>query len=411
MVRFMHTSDWQLGMTRHYLDTDAQPRFTGDRIRTVRSILELARRRDCAFVVVAGDVFEHANLGRQDIGRALEAMGSQDVPVYLLPGNHDPLGTGSLWSSPSVQDRLPTNVTVLDRTGVWAVTDGVELVAAPWHSKRPDSDPVSGSLTGLSGDGTVRIVVGHGMLEELEPDKTSAVAVRREPLEKALAAGAIHYVALGDRHIRWPQDSHGAIHYSGSHESTSFRETGRGQVLEVDLGGKGSPSVTAHQVGQWQHGVVRRELNGVEDLESLARDLDAMDPKETTILRTAFTGSLTVSEHAQLDQILDDRSPLFASLQPWARHTHLAVVPNDDELAQIQWGGYVQAALEELKTRAQMPPGELSAGTLSTSEYDSWPEEDATDGLLPPEPSPPAAHHSAQDALRLLIRFAGGVKP
>lgn len=410
MVRFIHTSDWQLGMTRHYLDADAQARFTGDRIRTVRSILELARRRECAFVVVAGDVFEHPNLGRQDIGRALEAMGSQDIPVYLLPGNHDPLGTGSLWSSPAVADRLPTIVTVLDRTGIWPVSDGVELVAAPWHSKRPDADPVAGCLDGLRPHDTVRIVVGHGMLEELEPDKTSPVRIRRQPLDAALADGTIHYVALGDRHIRWPQDSPGAIQYSGTHESTSFRETGRGQVLEVDLDPGTTPSVTAHEVGQWQHVVVRRELNGVQDLDSLARDLDAMDPKENTIVRTAFTGSLTVSEHARLDQLLDDRTPLFASLQPWLRHTHLAVVPDDDELAQIQWGGYIQAALEELKTRAEVSGHEAHTNTTRDSDPDLWADEVPAEDDLPPEPTPPEGHQSAQDALRLLIRFAGGVK-
>ncbi|MDO5617218.1 metallophosphoesterase family protein [Kocuria sp.] len=375
MVRFIHTSDWQLGMTRHYLDADAQPRFTADRIRTVRRILELAHQRHCDFVVVAGDVFEHPNLGRQDIGRAMEAMGSQAVPVFLLPGNHDPLGTGSMWSSPLVQELLPANVTVLDRVGTWPVASDVELVAAPWSSKRPDSDPVAGSLAGIPADGTVRIVVGHGMLEELEPDKTSPVMVRRAPLEAALAAGQIHYVALGDRHIRWPEDSHGAIHYSGTHESTDFREPGRGQVLEVELEPGHAPSITSLPVGSWQHVVIERQLNTAADLQELADAMDALDPKENIILKTAFTGSLTVSEHAHLDEILEQRHELFASVQQWERHTELAVVPDNAELAQAQWGGYVQQTLEELMARSQ------------------------NDG----DPA-------AQDALRLLIRFAGGVR-
>lgn len=88
-IRFLHTSDWQLGMTRHYLEGEAQSRYTGDRVETIRRIGELARARGCAFVVVAGDVFEHANLSRRDVGRALDAMGSVGLPVYLLPGNHD----------------------------------------------------------------------------------------------------------------------------------------------------------------------------------------------------------------------------------------------------------------------------------------------------------------------------------
>ena len=210
-IRFLHTSDWQLGMTRHYLEGEAQSRYTGDRVETIRRIGELARARGCAFVVVAGDVFEHANLSRRDVGRALDAMGSVGLPVYLLPGNHDPLGPGSIYAQDAFVGARPDNVVLLDEVGPWPVAEGVELVAAPWRSKRPDADPVAPALEGLEPDGTLRVVVGHGMLDELDPDRTSQVTVRRAPLDEALARGAIHYVALGDRHIRWPEDDRGAI--------------------------------------------------------------------------------------------------------------------------------------------------------------------------------------------------------
>ena len=93
MTRFLHTSDWQLGMTRHYLskrgDDDPQARFTADRIETVRRLGDVARQEGCEFVVVAGDVFETHNVSTQIIARACEAIASIDLPVYLLPGNHD----------------------------------------------------------------------------------------------------------------------------------------------------------------------------------------------------------------------------------------------------------------------------------------------------------------------------------
>ena len=38
MVRFVHTSDWQLGMTRHFLEGEAQARYTAARIDAIRSI-------------------------------------------------------------------------------------------------------------------------------------------------------------------------------------------------------------------------------------------------------------------------------------------------------------------------------------------------------------------------------------
>ena len=92
MVKFLHTADWQLGMTRHFLAGEAQARFDGARIDAIRTIGALAEDEGCAFVVVCGDVFESNQVSRQVILRAFEAMGaSPQVTFYLLPGNHDPL--------------------------------------------------------------------------------------------------------------------------------------------------------------------------------------------------------------------------------------------------------------------------------------------------------------------------------
>jgi DNA repair exonuclease SbcCD nuclease subunit len=373
-IRFLHTSDWQLGMTRHYLEGEAQSRYTGDRVETIRRIGELARARECAFVVVAGDVFEHANLSRRNVGRALDAMGSVRLPVYLLPGNHDPLGPGSIYAQDAFRDLKPDNVTLLDDTGPWPVTEGVELVAAPWRSKRPDADPVAPALEGLEPDGTLRVVVGHGMLDELDPDRTSQVTVRRAPLDEALARGVVHYVALGDRHIRWPEDDRGAIHYSGTHESTGFREHGCGHVLEVALDGS-TAEVTSHEVGQWEHRVLERQLDGAEDVETLRAELAALTPKERIILKTVFTGTLNLSESAQLDGLLEQQAEVFASLNAWERHTDLVVVPDEHEFEDLDVGGYAADAVTELR--------ELAAS-------------DSEDAL------------AAGDALRLLYRLVGG---
>lgn len=373
-IRFLHTSDWQLGMTRHYLEGEAQSRFTGDRVETIRRIGELARARDCAFVVVAGDVFEHANLSRRDVGRALDAMGAVGLPVYLLPGNHDPLGPGSIYDQDAFRELKPDNVVLLDAVGPWTVADGVELVAAPWRSKRPDADPVAPALEALISDGTLRIVVGHGMLDELDPDRTSLATVRRAPLDEALERGAAHYVALGDRHIRWPEDGRGAIHYSGTHESTSFREPGRGHVLEVALDGT-TAAVTPHEVGRWEHRVLRRQLDGPDDVDALRAELSALTPKERIILKTVFTGTLNLSDSARLDALLVQQAEVFASLDAWERHTDLAVVPDEHEFEDLDVGGYAAGAVGELRATAASDDGNAAA---------------------------------AGDALRLLYRLVGG---
>ena len=41
-MRFLHTADWHLGMTRRFLSPEAQARFGDDRIQAVRDMAALA---------------------------------------------------------------------------------------------------------------------------------------------------------------------------------------------------------------------------------------------------------------------------------------------------------------------------------------------------------------------------------
>ena len=139
-LRFVHTADWQLGMTRHFLDAEAQARYTDARLTAVRAIGTLAQAEKCSFILVCGDVFESNQLSARTVARALDAMRVSPVPIYLLPGNHDPLDAASIYQSEEFRRQRPEQVRVIERPGTLTVGEGVEIVAAPWYSKRPVSD-------------------------------------------------------------------------------------------------------------------------------------------------------------------------------------------------------------------------------------------------------------------------------
>ena len=201
-MRFVHTADWQLGMTRYFLNGEAQPRYSAARRDVVAGIGPLAADAGAEFVVVAGDVFEDNQLAPRDVSQSLEAMRAIGIPVYLLPGNHDPLDAASVYTSALFTAECPDNVTVLDRSGVHEVRPGLQIVAAPWRSKKPTCDLVAEVLEELPADGVTRIVVGHGGVDIFEPDKDKPSLIRLAALEAAIERGAVHYVALGDKHSR-----------------------------------------------------------------------------------------------------------------------------------------------------------------------------------------------------------------
>ncbi|WP_334144856.1 metallophosphoesterase family protein, partial [Corynebacterium nuruki] len=148
-VRILHTSDWQLGMDRWFLGDEAGPRYREARLSVIERLLALAAERDCSAVVVAGDVFDDNLVDDRTWRRAVDILRGATVPVYLLPGNHDPYDPASIYRSPVFADLAPT-VQVLTDTVPRPVPGTVaEIVGAPLLSKYMSSDPVAGALRDL----------------------------------------------------------------------------------------------------------------------------------------------------------------------------------------------------------------------------------------------------------------------
>lgn len=371
MTRFLHTSDWQLGMTRHYLskrgDDDPQARFTADRIETVRRLGDVARQEGCEFVVVAGDVFETHNVSTQIIARACEAIASIDLPVYLLPGNHDSLEPGCLWDGPEFARHCPSNVQVLRDHAETQITDGTgvviaTIVASPLTTRHPSTDPLADLVKNLEPAQTPRILVGHGQLEGLSGDAREAL-ISRAPLEDAIARGALSYVALGDRHIAWPtNDNHAAIRYSGTQETTSFNEESVGTAVIVDLG---DPlTCQTINVGTWLHARVSQEVASEADLQALRDRFDSFNRRDRTIIRYDLHGQVTISQKAKLDEIIADYETVFASLEPSETRHDLTVVGDDISLTEADVPGWVRDAAEELSDMCATNEDAVAALTL-----------------------------------------------
>lgn len=379
LVKFLHTADWQLGMTRHFLDGDAQPRYSAARMQAIASLGEVAAAQGCAFMVVSGDVFESNQLAPRVISQALEAMRGTGVEIYLLPGNHDPLDAASIYTSAQFRRECPPNVHVLDEAGIHALAPGLELVAAPWRSKAPTQDLVAAQLDGLPADGTRRIVVAHGGVDILDPDPSKPALISLAAVQSAVARGAVHYVALGDKHSRTSVGDSGRVWYSGAPEVTNYDdvESDPGHALVVEIDDLGAVSIEAHRVGQWRFMTLRHSVDNAGDIAQLGRNLDLLTHKERTVVRLALTGTLSITDHAQLEECLDRHRRLFASLRLWERHTDIAVVPADGEFNDLGLGGFTEAAIAQLR--------EMAAADDPTSA-------------------------DAQGALSLLLRLACGVR-
>jgi DNA repair exonuclease SbcCD nuclease subunit len=353
-TRFMHTSDWQLGVTRQFLNADSQALWTAARFDGIRNLGRIAQEERCEFIVVAGDVFESNQVDRRTVLKACEVLAGIPMPIYLLPANHDPLDAASVFTSKAWNERKPPQVQVLDTAGrPIVVRPGVEVVGAPWTSKRPLTDLVASAAAHLDTTPEVlRIMVGHGAVDTLSPDRDNPAVIRVIDAERALHEGRYHYLALGDRHSFTGVGASGRIFYSGTHEAYDFDEIDPGKVLIVDLD-NASVTATPRQNGSWQFPVHVAQVSSLEDVEALNRYLQAMPDKERTILKLGLVGALGLQAHARLEEVEDHARNLFAALVRSGSRSELVVIPEGADFQNLSLAGFAAAALEKLRLQAQ----------------------------------------------------------
>lgn len=347
-TRFLHTADWQLGMRRHFLSEEALPRYRHARIEAIRTMATLAA--DCEFAVVAGDAFESNRIDATTLARALEALAEFPCPVYLLPGNHDPLEAGSVYERMRGHPRA--RVLVSRET----VRPGLEVVGAPWHTKRPGKDLVAAACQGLepAQEGTLRVLVAHGN-GGAGGNHDDPAMIDLDAALRAIEAGRIHYLALGDRHSATRMADR--IWYSGTPEPVDFRETDPGFALVVDLDEKDC-RVARRAVGRWRFEKRKWALAGQADVDALGLWLDGLPDKDRTIVKLKLKGTVGLAERAALDRMLLEQRDVFAGLE---RCDDLATAPGENDLAALGLRGFARATLDDLAARDGEAAGDALA--------------------------------------------------
>lgn len=349
-------------MHRRFLGGDAGARFEESRLLAIEKLGALAERECCDFIVAAGDIFDDNSLEQRTLDRALETMESLPVPIYLLPGNHDPLVADSIF----FRARQRPNIHVLDDTEPRVISDEVEIIGAPFLVKRPDHDLVSAALANLEPTSRIRVMVGHGQVEsygdEIKPD-----LIDLQRVESALEAGTIDYLALGDTHSTSSLGESGRVWFSGAPETTDFHrlaewgfdvdggEVDSGNVLVVTVKKsteqpvmQAQVSVDKHAIGQWQFHALQPELDDAATVDAFVDYLRNYDNKRRTVVKYYLRGALSLTDTMRLERELEALRPSFGALYESASSPGLDLQPETGELESLDVSGYARAALEEL---------------------------------------------------------------
>ncbi len=357
-MRFLHTADWQLGMKAAHVG-QAGAKVREARLHAVNRIAELATSHSVEFVLIAGDTFEDNAVDRRLVQRVVDILSGFAMPVYIIPGNHDPLLPGSVWDHPAW--KAAANVHVLCEEMPVELT-GAVLYPCPVKRKTAIKDPTawipfSDSLQGI------RIALAHGTVEGIQLEEPDYPV----PRDAALRAG-LDYLALGHWHSTATYSDRGGVTrmaYSGTHETTKFGERDSGNVLIVDIPAAGlPPKVIPVHSGSLTWKQVEEEVLLAGDLGRVREQVESMVDEESTLIDLRLKGLLAAEDSGEIARIQEIVSSRF--LYGHIDISQLHPSPGDEDWVAALPVGIIRKAGERLQELAAGErPGKVSPQVAS----------------------------------------------
>jgi DNA repair exonuclease SbcCD nuclease subunit len=298
-LKILHTADWHLGRAFPSFSDEDETKLTRARVEAVDRALGLAESFGVDAVLCAGDLFDDpapAETWWRSLLRLFERRNWRDRPVFLLPGNHDPLQPESVWAQGHPFRRaLPPWVHVVDCDNFeYALSEEAVLYASPCRSQAGADDLASRLPSRAAGDQRIRIGLAHGQTFDLAGHQTNFPIAPDAAQQRGL-----NYLAIGDTHAfrEFPPKNCPMV-YPGAPEATTFGEKDTGHVAVVFFPRQGRPPlIQKHPVGRWRW---RDEhCRSLDELEALrSEDL------QHCVLRLTLAMDVSVTQLDRVEAIL-----------------------------------------------------------------------------------------------------------
>ncbi len=185
-LRLLHTSDVHIG-------DELDP---GWRMAGLGSVVDAAIAADVDALLIAGDLFDNARVRPEDIDATLEHLARLQVPVVLTPGNHDCLGSPSIYSRVRPTDAGDHVSFLADPEGSHLVLEHLDVTfwARGLVDHHPEHYPLEGYSRHVEEHWQVALAHGH-FVSSMEGN------YRSSPLPgEHIGSMTCDYLALGHWH-------------------------------------------------------------------------------------------------------------------------------------------------------------------------------------------------------------------
>lgn len=341
-ITFLHTADWQLGKPyQRVTDDTKRARLQHERIACLRRIGDAARQTNASFVLVAGDLFDSPSPLKSTVAAACEAIGAMEVPVFVIPGNHDPGGPGSLWEQPfflSEQAQHAPNLRVLLAPEP-VILENAVIFPAPLLRRHDNADPTTWIRTAFDSPafptGLPRIVLAHGSVQGFESSQDDedeeSKGLNRIDLTR-LPDREIDYTALGDWH--GTKQISTKAWYSGTPEIDRFpkgSDNDPGNILIVQAARGQPPQIERKPTGNFRWNDFPYHFSEDESYDAFHAALNERVGHwgQDSLLKLTLSGSLGIVTSQRLTELIES---LEARLLRVKLDDQVTIAPTDEEI-------------------------------------------------------------------------------
>lgn len=356
MLKLLHTADWHLGRLFRSFPDEGALKLSRARLEVLDRILLLADRYVVDAVLCAGDLFDEPNPAREwweQAAARLKKNSSEKRPIFLLPGNHDPLTPDSVWAKEhKFRSLLPDWVHVVDRDDFeYTFTNGAVLYAVPCMSKAGQRDPTESIPIRDPGDDRIRVGMVHGSTFDAKDWQTNF------PIDTdAVLTRGLDYLAIGDTHgFRYipPSRQHPPMIYPGAPEATAFDEKDPGCVAVVFINRQRVATVRQEPVAHWKWEELT--IATLDELRALVRRPDL----DNRVVRLRIDMRVSAPDYDEAERLIEDLQGTPA------RHARVGVLDLDRAGLQLETStvdqyctelpDVLRSAVDRLKIAAEDP--------------------------------------------------------
>lgn len=224
MVKFIHMADLHLDMP--FTNLNKEKGLSAVRRKeqrdALKAVLDRAVSEKVDFILIAGDLFEYNYVRKSTIDYLIELFSSVAIPIFISPGNHDPITEDSYYKTIEWSDNVHV-FSDLEKISL----DNVNIYGKGFKTIKDNGEGLENFVVDNADE--LNIVLLHGTLDLPEAFSDGYNPLTSHELKKWNA----DYIALG--HIHKMNEMRNNAVYPGSLMSLGFDEPGEHGAMLVSL--------------------------------------------------------------------------------------------------------------------------------------------------------------------------------